>query len=880
MSYQVQCPSCQSPYVIAQIPAGGAKFQCPRCTYIFELSAPAPMGVSNYGAGYSQAPQQPQYDPLAAARTQPRQPVNSGRIIQNSTRSQSSGVQPWMVAVGIGGIAALAVILIIAASVFSGGRDEPTPMAAAAPAVPTPPVLATTSTPAPTAPPSAGPMPGLPTPVAPVFSSTPAASTPFPAMAADPGVRERIRAISSIGEERPDYAYKFKAGEHHRYGIEIRMNDSDRGPGGRLGTVEYSLGTLPGKGRDQGPQQATGTAFVVHSQGLLATCHHVVAGASSIMVNLNGQKHKATVVALDKLNDLAIIRIDAGGLIPLPLADSNRVQLAEDVKAIGYPLSDVLGKNVKITTGTISGKAEGDQKVLQVDIAINPGNSGGPLVNMRGEVVGVNSAGLFGTQIQEVAFAVPSNLVSKLMETLSIKDDALPAGAALPGVELAAKVTPSTAFVEVELGSSSANVIDFTGSSYGYGSDLKSPQQISSRTAISLDGTVIGSQSDRGIGYGLGSFGTLIFEKLPESNQKTWNEHRITPVSLQTGEAGAEQVISLVIEEETKYTLQSVDEAKVVVAKSVRCDTVGGSSAISFHYSGEGTWTFDRVSGVPEEMQMNVTQQLKRSGKPINLTGTIRYERLKASNPSQWQTSFESELAKVSETTESDSVMPKIPKLDPLVLEEASDTEIGTWARNLRGKKKSYVEFFQPLQLLCRTKPTEKRRTEVSTALHNARTAFPTGQMGLWIRAVTVWGTEKNVPTLLMMLDSPVYTLEEKVLTLEAIGRLTKSKEAAEVLARCVPDKQLGLMAVAALTWMGKSAEAPATKLLDHPNAGARALACYCLAHVGSEKSVAAIEACLRKEREERYRAVMETSLDSLRKSLAKGNQNKPADKQ
>jgi putative serine protease PepD len=153
----------------------------------------------------------------------------------------------------------------------------------------------------------------------------------------------------------------------------------------------------------QGSGGDTGSGFVLTRHGLIATNNHVVAsaatGATITVVLQDGSRHPASLVGRSPSYDLAVIRVhDASGLVPVTEGDSNRLQVGDPVVAIGSPL----GLSGTVTTGIISAK---DRPVtvggngtpsylsaLQTDAAINPGNSGGPLVNMRGEVIGVNSA--------------------------------------------------------------------------------------------------------------------------------------------------------------------------------------------------------------------------------------------------------------------------------------------------------------------------------------------------------------------------------------------------------------------------------------------------------------------------------------------------------
>jgi len=174
---------------------------------------------------------------------------------------------------------------------------------------------------------------------------------------------------------------------------------------------------------------ASGTGFVVDTQGNIVTNDHVVADASQIEVNfLDGTIVKGEVVGLDPDSDLAVIKVDlpAERLTPVTFGDSDKLFIGETTLAIGSPFS----QRWTLTTGiisalgrTISGQTKYSVgSVIQTDAAINPGNSGGPLLNLQGEVIGVNSQILSETRSNSgVGFAIPSNLVKRVSQIL-IKD--------------------------------------------------------------------------------------------------------------------------------------------------------------------------------------------------------------------------------------------------------------------------------------------------------------------------------------------------------------------------------------------------------------------------------------------------------------------------
>ncbi|MEM4421980.1 MAG: trypsin-like peptidase domain-containing protein [Candidatus Caldarchaeum sp.] len=171
---------------------------------------------------------------------------------------------------------------------------------------------------------------------------------------------------------------------------------------------------------------AVGSGFVYDTEGHIVTNNHVVAGASSIrVVFFNGEMYAARVVGTDVDSDLAVIKLEnpPKNLKPLKLGNSTELRIGEEVIAIGNPF----GLEGTLTTGVVSqkgrllptGRGYSIPGIIQTDAAINPGNSGGPLLNMRGEVVGVNTAiepGGVG-----IGYAVPSSIVARVVPAL-IKD--------------------------------------------------------------------------------------------------------------------------------------------------------------------------------------------------------------------------------------------------------------------------------------------------------------------------------------------------------------------------------------------------------------------------------------------------------------------------
>ncbi|MDW7972648.1 MAG: DegQ family serine endoprotease [Thermodesulfovibrio sp.] len=169
-------------------------------------------------------------------------------------------------------------------------------------------------------------------------------------------------------------------------------------------------------------QTSLGSGVIVDSSGHILTNYHVIKGADEIKVKLYDKRvFDGTVIGYDAKTDIAVIKIKAEGLRPIKWGDSDKLRVGETVIAIGNPY----GLNLTVTSGIVSATGRANvgiadyEDFIQTDAAINPGNSGGPLVNVRGELVGINTA-IFSTTggYQGIGFAIPSNMAKVVMESL------------------------------------------------------------------------------------------------------------------------------------------------------------------------------------------------------------------------------------------------------------------------------------------------------------------------------------------------------------------------------------------------------------------------------------------------------------------------------
>ena len=193
----------------------------------------------------------------------------------------------------------------------------------------------------------------------------------------------------------------------------------------------FGIPVPPGAG-PRSPRQAppdeeaqpsgVGSGFVLTADGFIMTNAHVIDGADELLVTLPDQReYKARVVGSDKRTDVAVVKVEAVGLSPVKIGDVNRLRVGEWVMAIGSPF----GLDNTVTAGIVSAKQRdtGDYlPFIQTDVAINPGNSGGPLINLRGEVVGINSQ-IYSRSggFQGISFAIPIDEAVRVSDQLRSK---------------------------------------------------------------------------------------------------------------------------------------------------------------------------------------------------------------------------------------------------------------------------------------------------------------------------------------------------------------------------------------------------------------------------------------------------------------------------
>ena len=354
-----------------------------------------------------------------------------------------------------------------------------------------------------------------------------------------------LLSCSALLAQDAQLKYGFKIGDEFSYSIrgEVDYGDTKKPFSGE---IEYRVDELNRSEDFDGDSlipeiqgQATSTAFAVSKDGFLLTCAHCVNGASEVQVSIDGQDVIAKIIELDVDRDLALLKVDRKNLNVIPLGKERKLLLAQDVRAIGYPLSTVLGESVKITRGSVAGFVETiDGQNIQIDVAVNPGNSGGPLIDETGTVVGVVNAKLEGTVIAKVGFAVPIDDAMNLLKKHGVDFVWSKFDQELRGPELAKRTVPSVFFVKAEFdGTSGASMSNHVIRSSGYFDRGDGRESVQGRFIIDPSGQILDMDDDTNMPLFMGAVAAVPFKKFPKSFTKSWTNADLITLQLPSGES-------------------------------------------------------------------------------------------------------------------------------------------------------------------------------------------------------------------------------------------------------------------------------------------------------------------------------------------------------
>ena len=219
---------------------------------------------------------------------------------------------------------------------------------------------------------------------------------------------ERVRA-GRQGAQSPEMDEEMQEFFRRFFGVPVPRQDPRQDP---------RRNQRPGQEEETRPS-GVGSGFILSNDGFVMTNAHVVEGADEVYVTLTDKREfKAKLIGTDKRTDVAVVKIEAGNLPAVKIGDVNRLKVGEWVMAIGSPF----GLDSTVTAGIVSAKARDTGEFIpfiQTDVAINPGNSGGPLINLRGEVVGINSQILSRSGgFMGISFAIPIDEATRVADQL------------------------------------------------------------------------------------------------------------------------------------------------------------------------------------------------------------------------------------------------------------------------------------------------------------------------------------------------------------------------------------------------------------------------------------------------------------------------------
>ena len=244
-------------------------------------------------------------------------------------------------------------------------------------------------------------------------------------------------------------------------------------------------------------ESGAGSGVIISSDGYILTCAHVVDGASNITVTINDKDYTATLVGEDTTSDIAVIKIDANGLTPATVGDSDSLKVGQSVMAVGNPLGELGGT---VTGGMISAlnrsvTIQGSSSVntmslIQMDASVSPGNSGGGLFNMNGELVGIVNAKSSSSDAEGLGFAIPINDAIKVAQELL--ENGYVTGRPYLGITYLA-VTDAQTASQLGVNAYGVYVVEVVKGGPAEKAGLQAGDRI-----VSVDGTEIASKDDLG----------------------------------------------------------------------------------------------------------------------------------------------------------------------------------------------------------------------------------------------------------------------------------------------------------------------------------------------------------------------------------------------
>jgi predicted Zn finger-like uncharacterized protein len=617
---------------------------------------------------------------------------------------------------------------------------------------------------------------------------------------------------------------------------------------------------LRAQGREAEEHKGTGTAFVVHPDGYLLTCAHVVADAEKIEVVLGGVTYGAIVLARDNVDDLALLQITARGLPILRLADSNLAAPGQDVWALGFPWAARIGDNLKVSKGILSAVNEPKpgRKRLQTDAEINPGNSGGPLLTETGAVLGVNSAKLAGEGVGRIGFAAPSSAAKRLLAGNRVRfERETGKPARLEGQALFKLAESAVALVRVtQKQRPQENAFKLMCQSWflhqekarpdangalraAVNDELREPP--ASHIEILADGSVLSATGGAHLPFLLGDPGQFLIDLLPPDDRPAWDAD--VSCDIEKGLDGMPRLPfgprfvprppkrgprTMPLSERLEYTRDAPNGNTLSIKKhwELKVEAAGNDPAPIL--SLDGSISFDVKRGLP---------------RAVDLKGTY------ADGKGRWAVTVTYKLLE-GEARER-ALHPPRPEARPL-----GDAELERKLTDLQGPNR-----LTALNELANAVPNADHRGKVVQALQPSLADLQPFTRQAAVKVLAGWGGKEAVPALLKMLDDPFPFVRQA--TIEALGKLGDDRAAGPLAQRLAPDQDR-LFASKALQALGPPAEPAVIPCLRNPLAAVRREACNILRVIGTRQCQADLEQLAAEDKDGLVRAAAKAALTAI----------------
>lgn len=888
----VTCPSCQ---VRIKFADKRSRIVCPRCKAEFRVAA-----------------EQPAPRPAPAAARDESDPAPAGGGAFRSA------------AFGISAAALVAAAGLVVWAAFSSGEDRQPAPASVARAEDAAAPVADASGANPTLPgalsPSARPNVGGHSPVQqvpPAEGGLGKNRRPLPDSAGGSRPPRPLanEAVGSAANADEPLRYRLRPGLAVAYDFTLTVD-----PAGRRRVHSGSCSYRVGSANADPPAdelQSTGSGFFITGDGHLVTCFHVIEDAAKVTVTLGQRDWAAEVLAVDRINDLAVLKVDAGPEERLGISPDGEVELAEEIRVVGFPLSNVLGKKIKFTRGVVSGATEtlpDGQSAFQIDATVNPGNSGGPVVNTRGEVVGIATALYAGQNVSEVGFATPVSHLRRLMAELGVAPRQTSRRGPVTGPALARRVTPAVAYLQVTIDPASRR--SYNVSYDGQARGLAPTEHFHGKFDLNRIGEVTKHDGDSVMPVSFDPYGMLAIENFDHDSRQQWVDKQLVTFTITKPREESRSPLGRFatprfavprgfggprfpdereeVERETHLALQEVGyevvqqtRARVTLKKTYSYKTLGDEEPPLMVQRGEGTLVIDRSTGFPYSLEYSGTvQQPAETGRSTTTEYTLSYHRRGTLDLAVKQAAEAlafavgqqtGEGAKPGQASSGDrrrtprpstkpATPPKPPKPaepdDEMIAERLASLEATAASRKAgsrSGRAGSDVGFFAKLE------PRPEIRSRVAAALAVIAVEGSSFEARDACVGLSKWATAAQVPAMVFLLtdeDSEIHWPQQRVI-IEALEQFP-SPEVYRALCGCLSEWTIDDHAIEALRSFGPKAEDAVAKMLSSHDDDTRENAAEILQEIGTGKSLAAVQQAIRVETDSSVRRALVVLMGEL----------------